>query len=563
MASPPIRLVRSFKVILMILVAIAQNLSASNSKFAIATVDPIATNAGIKAFMDGGNAFDAAISAGLTLGVVNGYNSGIGGGCFIIGRKSNGKIFVINGRERAPFKAHEKMFVENGKPLSNLSKEGALSIAVPGALMAYSALCENHGTTPFKTHLENAAKIAEEGFIISKSFSKRIQASEDKLRKYPSSSEIFLNRDGTAITEGSLLKQFDLAKTYRGIAKNGTDWFYKGPFARATAKWMKQNGGILNENDFEKFFITNPKPIKSTYKNYTIIGMPPPSSGGIHVAQILNILENFNLQKFKPESPEFYHIVTESMKLAFADRAHWLGDPAFTKVPQGLIAKDYAKSLSKKIKINKVTNVKTHGSPPNANENIFDKHTTHFCCADHKGNWVAITATINTSFGSKVVIPQTGVIMNNEMDDFSIMPGVPNAFGLIGSDSNKIEGGKRPLSSMSPTIVLKNNKPILTSGAAGVPTIISQTTLNVLRVLEYGTHIDKALEMPRIHHQWIPNLLRIEKHAGETTINSLINMGHEIQIHDQFGSSQAITEMNGKMSAIHDFRSGGKSVVLP
>ena len=217
----------------MILVAIAQNLSASNSKFAIATVDPIATNAGIKAFMEGGNAFDAAISAGLTLGVVNGYNSGIGGGCFIIGRKSNGEIFVINGRERAPFKAHEKMFVENGKPLSNLSKEGALSIAVPGALMAYSALCENHGTTPFKTHLENAAKIAEEGFIISKSFSKRIQASKDKLRKYTSSSEIFLNRDGTAKTEGSLLKQIDLAKTYRGIAKNGTDWFYKGPFARA------------------------------------------------------------------------------------------------------------------------------------------------------------------------------------------------------------------------------------------------------------------------------------------------------------------------------------------
>ena len=169
--------------------------------------------------------------------------------------------------------------------------------------------------------------------------------------------------------------------------------------------------------------------------------MPPPSSGGIHVAQILNILENFNLQKFKPESPEFYHIVTESMKLAFADRAHWLGDPAFTNVPQGLIAKDYANSLSKKIKINKVTNVKTHGSPPNANENIFDKHTTHFCCADHKGNWVAITATINTSFGSKVVIPQTGVIMNNEMDDFSIMPGVPNAFGLIGSESNKVEAG--------------------------------------------------------------------------------------------------------------------------
>ena len=174
MASPPIRLLRSFKVILMILVAIVQNLSASTSKFAIATVDPIATNAGIKAFMDGGNAFDAAISAGLTLGVVNGYNSGIGGGCFIIGRKSNGEIFVINGRERAPFKAHEKMFVENGKPLSNLSKEGALSIAVPGALMAYSALCENHGRTPFKNHLENAAKIAEEGFIISKSFSKRI-----------------------------------------------------------------------------------------------------------------------------------------------------------------------------------------------------------------------------------------------------------------------------------------------------------------------------------------------------------------------------------------------------
>ena len=555
------RLSSVFKFILLFEIAFYQTIYSSSPKFAIATVDPISTSAGAKTLMNGGNAFDAAVAAALTLGVVNGYNSGIGGGCFIIGRKSNGEIFVINGRERAPLKSNEKMFIKNGKPQGNLSKEGSLSIAVPGALMAYSELSSNHGNIPLRKHLENAAIIADEGFIISERFHERIKTSASRLRKYEGSSDVFLNGDGLAKKKGSQLIQKDLARTYREIAKNGTEWFYKGPFAKKTARWMKQNGGIMDEDDFAKYFITKPKPIKSSYKTHTIIGMPPPSSGGIHVAQILNILENFDLQKIKPNSLEFYHLVAESMKLAFADRAHWLGDPAFAKIPKGLITKNYGKYLSKKINPQRSTNVKSHSTPKDYDVNIFDKHTTHLCCIDNKGNWVAITATINTSFGSKVIIPGTGVLMNNEMDDFSIMPGTQNAFGLVGNISNKIEPGKRPLSSMSPTIVLQDNKPVLTTGAAGGPTIISQTVLNLIRVLEYGIEIDQANMMPRIHHQWIPNLLRVERSVGDKIISSLKLMGHETKIYEKFGSSQAISEIDEKMKATYDLRSGGKSII--
>ena len=529
---------------------------------AVATVDPIATDAAIHALKNGGNAFDAAVSAGLTLGVVNGYNSGIGGGCFVVARLANGKVMTLNGREQAPAKAHRDMYLRNGKADTNLSQTGALAIGVPGALKAYAELSRNHGKLPFSVHLENAAKIAEDGFKIPTAYAGRIRVKVRDIRKFPAAAKILLDQNGNPKRAGQVLKQADLANTYRQVAKHGTDWFYKGPFAEKTAAWMKSNGGIMSVGDFARYHTTDLDPVRTTYRGYTILGMPPPSSGGVHVAQILNMLEGYDLRKIDPKSADFYHLITESMKLAFADRAHWLGDPAFTKVPKGLVDKGYAKELAERIDLKKASTVKTYGNPPRSNEDVFSKHTTHFSCADSEGNWVAITATINTSFGSKVVIPGTGVIMNNEMDDFAAAPGVPNAFGLLGTEANSVAPGKRPLSSMSPTIVLKDNKPILAVGAAGGPTIITQTLLALIHTLDYGLPVKEALAQPHFHHQWKPDSIRIERKAGEDVLKDLKQRGHQLKVYSSMGATQAVGFFNGQFQSAHDPRLKGKATVL-
>ena len=472
---------------------------------AVATVDPIATDAAIAAMKKGGNAVDGAVAAGLTLGVVNGYNSGIGGGCFIVIRLANGKFAVIDGREMAPAAAKRDMYLKNGKPDTRASKVGALASGVPGALAAYELAVRQHGKLPLKWHLENAAQIAEDGFKIPSAYARRILATSRDLRRFKDSASILLDDDGKSRRTGELLKQPDLAKTYHAIAKEGIGWFYGGPFAAVTEKWMKANGGIMTARDLANYKPKLRAPVRVNYRGYEIVSMPPPSSGGVHVGQILNILENFDLKKMKPNSADFIHLVTEAMKLAFADRAHWLGDADFVPVPRGLIDKKYAKGLAKRIRMDRVTKVAEHGTPPRSTEDLFNKHTTHFSCADSEGNWVACTATVNTSFGSKVIIPGTGVIMNNEMDDFSIAPGVPNAFGLLGAEANAVAPGKRPLSSMSPTIVLKDGKPILAVGAAGGPTIITQTLLAIIHTIDFGLPIQKALAQPHFHHQWTPD----------------------------------------------------------
>jgi len=526
---------------------------------AVATVDPIATDAAIAAMKKGGNAVDGAVAAGLTLGVVNGYNSGIGGGCFILIRLANGKFAVIDGREMAPAAAKRDMYLKNGKPNTRASKVGALASGVPGALAAYELAVRQHGKLPLKWHLENAAQIAEDGFKIPSAYAMRILATSRDLRRFKDSASILLDDDGKSRRTGELLKQPDLAKTYHAIAKEGIGWFYGGPFAAVTEKWMKANGGIMTARDLANYKPKLRAPVRVNYRGYEIVSMPPPSSGGVHVGQILNILENFDLKKMKPNSADFIHLVTEAMKLAFADRAHWLGDADFVPVPRGLIDKKYAKGLAKRIRMDRVTKVAEHGTPPRSTEDLFNKHTTHFSCADSEGNWVACTATVNTSFGSKVIIPGTGVIMNNEMDDFSIAPGVPNAFGLLGAAANAVAPGKRPLSSMSPTIVLKDGKPILAVGAAGGPTIITQTLLAIIHTIDFGLPIQKALAQPHFHHQWTPDQVRIERKIGEKVLAELRDRGHTLKLYNQMGATQATSLRNGKFEAAHDPRLKGKA----
>ncbi len=512
----------------------------------VASVNEIATRAGINAMKNGGNAVDAAVATALTLGVVDGYNSGIGGGCFMLIRLADGKFLAIDGREMAPAAATRDMFLRAGKADTDLSQLGSLASGVPGALAAYDAAIRRAGKLTLREHLLNAAKIAEDGFAVNHSYANVLQHMAKDLSKFESSRATFL-KDGKPYESGEILKQPDLAKTYRAVATNGLGWFYGGPFAQSTEQWMKKNGGIMTANDLKNYRVEFREPIFTEYRSYKVASFPPPSSGGVHVAEILNILNQFNVKKLGSNSPEMIHLVAETMKLAFADRAYWLGDPAFAKVPRGLVSKKYAKTLAKKIDLKHTTIVPHQGTPENANHDLFGKHTTHFSTADAEGNWVACTATVNTSFGSKVVIPGTGVVLNNEMDDFSAQPGVPNFFGLLGAEANAVAPGKRPLSSMSPTIVLKNGNPILAAGAAGGPTIISQTALTIINVVDFGMGVDQAIATPRFHHQWSPDELKIENAIGVDTIRELENRGHKIKTTESFGVSQAVAKNpNGK-----------------
>ncbi len=527
-----------------------------------ATVHPLGTEAAKAAFKDGGNAIDAAVAAALTLGVVDGFNSGLGGGCFMVIRKADGSLVTIDGRETAPAMASRDMFLRNGKADTRLSQTGALASGVPGALAAYDLALRQHGRLPLARHLRAAADIADKGFPLSKTYANRLRSVADTLARFPASKAIFLQPDGQPLAAGDMLVQTDLAKSYRAMADHGIGWFYQGPFATSTEAWMKANGGVMTALDFRAYRVKLREPVRSTYRGHEIIGMSPPSSGGVHVAQILNILEHFNLRAMGMDSPDFVHAVTEAMKLAFADRAWWLGDPDFAPVPRGLVDKPYAAALAKKIDLKRASAVPQYSIPPRATEDLFGKHTTHFSTADSDGNWVACTATINTTFGSKVVVPGTGIVLNNEMDDFSAQPGVPNAFGLIGNEANAIAPGKRPLSSMSPTIVLKNGKPILSVGAAGGPTIISQTLLAIIRVVDFGQTPEQALAGPRFHHQWQPDELRVESKLPAGIRTELERRGHKLKIVEAIGVSQTVgVNAKGEFIGAADPRAEGEAKV--
>ena len=533
---------------------------ATGDKGIVASVHPLATQAGIAVLRNGGNAIDAAVAVALTLGVVDNQNSGLGGGCFMLIRLANGQFVALDGRETAPARATRDMFVRDGKGDTSLSQDGPLASGVPGALAVYEQAARLYGRQPLSESLLTAAKIAEDGFPISAGYARLLKEKSAALKRYQAPQASYFRPDGTTIETGDLLRQPDLARSHRAIAADGIKWFYRGAYARAAAGWMRQNGGLLTQADFAGYSPEVRHPVISDYRGYKIVGFPPPSSGGAHVAEILNILENFDLKGLKePGARE--HVMAEAMKLAFADRAYWLGDPDFTRVPLGLVDKSYARELSRRIDLGNVTRVLSHGMPPDADARFFGKHTTHFCTADSEGNWVACTATINTSFGSKVIIPGTGIFLNNEMDDFSIQAGAPNAFGLVGAEANAVAPGKRPLSSMSPTIVLQNNQPILALGAAGGPTIISQTVLNLVGILDLGMTLDEALAQPRLHQQWAPDQLLIEKALPGPVRSALVRRGHKLVEEEAFGVSQAVgwSRENHVFSGASDTRAGGSA----
>ncbi|HWA97940.1 MAG TPA: gamma-glutamyltransferase, partial [Pirellulales bacterium] len=520
-----------------------------------------ATDAGMAMLRSGGNAFDAAVATALTLGVVDGHNSGIGGGCFLLARLADGTFVALDGREMAPAAAARDMFVRAGKADSEASQTGPLASAVPGALALYDEALRRYGKQKLADALLPAAEIAERGFPVDVKYAAKIKASASKLAQFPSSRATLLKADGTSLGEGETLRQPDLARTYRAIATEGIDWFYRGPFAEMVGAWMASHGGIITKADFAAYHIVEREPLVTAYRGHTIVGFPPPSSGGVHVAQILGMLERFDLAALERENPaKRVHVEAEAMKLAFADRAHWLGDPDFAQVPKRLIDPQYIAGLAARIDPARATPVPTHGTPPAYNDELFGKHTTHLTAVDAEGNWVAITATVNTAFGSKVIIPETGVIMNNQMDDFSIRPGVPNSFGLVGAEANAIAPGKRPLSSMSPTMVLKHDRPVMTVGAAGGPTIITQVVLAITNHFDLGDPLDRALARPRFHHQWSPDTLWVEQAMPEAVVNELRSMGHTVERRASGGATQAILiEQDGTLVGVSEPRVPGKA----
>jgi len=529
--------------LVMVCAATAREISATRRGM-VATVQPVATQAGLDALKAGGNAVDAAIACALTLGVVDGHNSGIGGGCFMTLRLADGRVLTLDGRETAPAGATRDMFLRNGEADPKLSQDGALSVGVPGELALLSYASTNFGRLPLRQLLDAAARVAADGFPLDRHYASRLDATRVELAAFPASKAIFLRGDGQPWKAGEFLRQSDLAVSYRSLAAEGVDWFYRGPFARDTAAWMAAHGGVLTAADFATYRTRIREPVRGTYRGWEIVSFPPPSSGGVHVVEILNILENFDLKAMGDRSAEFVHTVTEAMKLAFADRAQWLGDPDFTSVPRGLVSKEYAAGLSKRIHAGHATPVTTAGTPPGADVDVFgreaSRHTTHFSVADEQGNWVACTASLNTSFGSKVVVPGTGILLNNHMDDFSAKPGAPNAFGLVGAAANEITPGKRPLSSMSPTLVLRNGRPVLSVGAAGGPTIISQTLLAILRTIDFGQDPRSALAGPRFHHQWRPDELHVEAALGDAVVAALRKQGHTVIVERSLGAAQAV-----------------------
>lgn len=522
---------------------------------------PLATRAALEAVHRGGNAADAAVAAALALAVVDGSNSGLGGGCFILVRLPDATCLALDGRETAPAAASRDMFLRRGKADPRLSQTGALAAGVPGAVAAYHELVARFGSRPWREHLEQTARLAEEGFAIGTGYAARLKDAAKDLRRFPETRAIFLDSKGRPLAAGAVLRQPDLGRTCRALAEHGLDWFYRGPFAQATAGWMREHGGLMTEQDFAQYQVRSRDPIRTSYRGFDIVGFPPPSSGGVHVAQILNLLERFDIEALGRGSADFVHITAEAMKLAFADRAFWLGDPDYAAVPLGLISKAYADRLAVGIRRDRATPVPGPGTPDGAADRLFGRHTTHVSAADDTGLWIALTTTLNTSFGCKVVVPGTGVVLNNQMDDFAAQPGVANYFGLVGADANAVAPGKRPLSSMSPTFVLRDGQPILAVGASGGPTIISQTLLALVQTLDFGCDLDTALGQPRFHHQWRPDELRVEERMSEETRRALARRGHRIRTVRSFAATQAVARdpETGTFTAVHDPRVRGQA----
>ena len=532
----------------------AQIETAESNNGMVSTQHFLATRVGEKILNKGGNAYDASIAIAFTLAVVLPRAGNIGGGGFMVMYdKETGKSYSIDYREKAPLLSTKDMYLNQDGSFNDqmLSTFGYLSIGVPGTVAGLWDVHKKFGSLPWSVLLEDAINLAEKGFEITPFLADILFKYNEKLSFFDETKNIF--QASYPDFKGELLVQTDLAKTLKIISEKGRDGFYKGSVANKIAKAMKDNNGLITKSDLENYNPVWRKPLISQYRGNNVITMGPPSSGGLHIIQMLNILENYDLKEMNHNSKDYINLLTEVMKYAYSDRSKYLGDPDFYDVPvEKITSKKYGKRIFNDIEIGQskpVGEVK-----PGMHLETESHETTHFSVADADGNIVSSTYTLNSTFGSGVVIGGTGIVMNNEMDDFSAAPGIPNQFNLLGAEANEIAPNKRPLSSMTPTIVMKNNELFFTTGSPGGSRIISAVLQSILNIIDFDMNLEETTKARRIHHQWFPDILEVEYSLDNKTRKELEDMNYSIVITDPLTCLQLIMYKDKKFYGYGDFR---------
>lgn len=512
----------------------------------VSSREKLASEAALEVLKEGGNAIDAAVTLGFAMAVTTPQAGNIGGGGFMLIHSADTNTTVaIDYREKAPLAATRDMFLdENGEVDKERSRYSHLAAGVPGTVAGFAKALELYGTISLADALAPAIDLASDGFPVNEDLYQSLKTGKGRIEKHaPHALASFYDEDGQPYPPGHVITLPDLAESLRLISEHGPAAFYEGTIADRIVEDMEANGGIITKQDLAQYEAVVREPVRGTYKGYEIVSMPPPSSGGIHIVQILNILEPLNLKEKGHNSAATIHLMAEAMKFAYADRSKHLGDSDFHPIPtEWLLSKAYADEIRSKMDFDRATpSVEILPGEP-IHEGL---DTTNYTVIDNYGNAVANTYTVNFSFGSKIMPPGTGFFLNNEMDDFSSKPGVPNAYGLIGGEFNAIEAEKRMLSSMSPTIVLKDGKPFLLSGSRGGSQIITATLQVLLNVIEHEMNLSEAVAAPRIHHQWLPDVLRIERGLSPDTVKLLEEKGYEIQQGSAMGTTNSVSYQDG------------------
>ena len=537
---------------------------ARGRRGAVVSANQHASRVGLEVLKSGGNAVDAAIATGFALAVTHPQAGNIGGGGFMVVRMADGREVALDYREMAPRKAHRDMYLDpDGKVLPRASLWTALAAGVPGSVAGMWKAHERFGSKPWKELVMPAVRLARDGFEVTHFLRSSIRAKTRVFSKWPATAAIFLP-NGEPPALGSTFKQPDLAATLERIANDGPKGFYAGKTAELITKEMERSEGLIDAKDLAAYRAIERKPLRGTFRGRAVLSMPPPSSGGVALLQMLRLVEGRDLSSLGHGSAASMHFLIEAMKRAYADRAKWLGDPDFYPVPvQALVSEAYAKKIGADIESDKATPVVTAGDPAGVLRE--SRETTHYSVLDAKGNAVSCTTTLNSSFGNGQVVPGAGFLLNNEMDDFSAKPGVPNQFGLVGAEANAIAPGKRMLSSMTPTIVMSKDgkRAELILGSPGGGRIINTVFQVLLNVVEHGLPLQTAVAAPRIHQQWLPKHVQWERLALPREVRSKLEaMGHRFARGPRgIGRCQAIFwDRSGRMTAVADPRSPGTAV---
>lgn len=524
----------------------------------VSTQEELASRVGLEVLRNGGNAIDAGVAIAFTLAVTLPRAGNLGGGGFmLIHSAATGETVAIDYRETAPSAATRDMYLdEQGNVDNDKSRYSYHSVGVPGTVAGLALALREYGTWSLAQVLQPAIRHAKEGIVVRRDLSDSLAYSDKKLRKWPATAQIFLKADGTSYQPGDHLIQSDLAWSLDQIAQFGPAAFYEGEIAKRIIADMESGGGLIDAQDLKSYRANIRPPVSGTYRGHQIFSMPPPSSGGVHLVQILNILEDYPIGFLGVNSADTIHLMAEAMKLAYADRSHHLGDPDYWPVPiSGLTSKSYAATLRNTMDLARARSAEEirPGTPSDFESN----ETTHFSVMDAAGNVVSNTYTINFGYGAGIVAAGTGILLNNELDDFSSKPGVPNAYGLVGGEANAVAGGKRPLSSMTPTIVLKDGRPFLATGSPGGSRIITTTLQIIMNVIDHGMNIAAATATPRVHHQWLPDELRVETGISPDTLDLLAEKGHNIIVKSAMGATQSIHRSDNGFYGASDSRRPG------